>query len=233
MKQLAILLLISLAACSQQDAPAEDIAEVAEGIVDPEAQPVPPLARGRFAPRDECSTLEGAAAFRERIVQAIAARDTTAFVALAAEDIQLDFGGGSGTARLREQLDEPSGSLWDDLAQLQTLGCAANGQGGMTLPWIFEQDTGVADPGAAMLVIGEDVPLRQSAAADSPIAGAVSWDVIEVIGFQPEAPAQQVKLADGTTGYLPTERLRSLLDYRLVASSRNGRWSVTSLIAGD
>jgi hypothetical protein len=233
MKLLTILLLMSLAACSQQDAPAEEIAEVAENIVDAEPQPAPPLAKGRFAPRDECSTLEGAAAFRAQIAEAVAARDTAAFVALAADDIQLDFGGGSGTVQLREQLDDPSSSLWDGLAQLQALGCAANAQGGMTLPWIFEQDAGVADPGAAMLVTGEDVPLRERAALDSPARGAVSWEVIELIGFQPEAPSQHVKLPDGTTGYLPTTRLRSLLDYRLVASSRNGRWRVTSLIAGD
>ena len=61
----------------------------------------------------------------------------------------------------------------------------------------------------------------------------ISWDVVDIVSLEADEPFQQVRLADKTTGFVPTDKLRSLLDYRLVASSRNGRWSITSLIAGD
>ena len=229
---LVITLLLACAACSQQDAPVEEIAKAAEEIVDPGAAG-PRLAMGRYAPRDECADIEGAAAFRERLAAAVTARDTEALVALAASDIELDFGGGGGTAQLRALLEQSSGALWQDLAELMELGCAANEQGGITIPWFFEQDLSLADPATAVLVTGEDVPVRERADPEMRPSRTISWDVVDIVAFDPEAPLQQVSLADETVGYVPTDKLRSLLDYRLIASSRNGRWRITSLIAGD
>lgn len=230
---LAIALLLACAACSQQDAPAEEIAEAAEEIVDPTAAEPAPLAKGRYAPRDDCADIAGAADFRDRLASAVKARDADALVALAADDVELDFGGGGGTAQLRALLDEPSGGLWRELADLMELGCAANEQGGITLPWFFEQDLGLADPASAMLVTGEDVPVRQRGDLASPASRTLSWDLVDIVSLDPEKPLQQVTLADQTEGFIPTDKLRSLLGYRLIASSRNGKWSITSLIAGD
>src|SRR5688500_628335 len=129
----AIALLLACAACSQEDAPADEVAAAAEEIVDPAAQPSP-LARGKWAPRDDCAEIEGADRFRQRLAAAVEGRDADALVALAAEDIQLDFGGGEGTAELRARLDAPDYDLWDELDELMGLGCAANEQGGITIP---------------------------------------------------------------------------------------------------
>ena len=88
-------------------------------IVDPGPAEPAPMAKGRFAPRDECADVEGAAAFRDRLTTAIAARDDDALVALAASDVVLDFGGGGGTAHLRELLHQSGGALWDEVKQLK------------------------------------------------------------------------------------------------------------------
>ena len=37
----------------------------------------------------------------------------------------------------------------------------------------------------------------------------------------------------GFTIYVATDKLRSLIDYRLLASSRNDNWRIVSLVAGD
>src|SRR5688500_15712645 len=108
---LLLALLLTCAACSQEVAPAEELAEAAEEIVAPAAQPTP-LARGRFAPRDDCAGIEGADRFRERLAAAVEARDADALVALAADDINLDFGGGTGAAELRTRLEDDSRNLW-------------------------------------------------------------------------------------------------------------------------
>src|SRR5688500_17445041 len=125
---LAIALLLTCAACSQEEAPADEVAEVAEEIVAPTPEPTP-LARGKWAPQDDCGTVEGANQFRERLAAAVDARDADALVALAADDINLDFGGGAGKAELRARLDDESRKLWGELDALMTLGCSANEQG--------------------------------------------------------------------------------------------------------
>ena len=229
---LALALLLTCAACSQDDAPADEVVAAAEEIVDPAPQPSP-LARGKWAPQDDCGTVEGADRFRDRLAAAIEARDADALVALAAEDVKLDFGGGAGRAELRARLDDEAGKLWEELDELMALGCSANDQGGVTIPWYFDQDMGVADPFMSMLVTGEDVPVYRSADRGAARVAAVSWDVVGIESLNPESEFQQVTLGEDETGFVATDKLRSLVDYRLIASSRNGRWRITSLVAGD
>ena len=229
---LALALLLTCAACNRADAPAEEIAKAAEEIVDPAPQPSP-LAAGEWAPRDTCAEVEGAEQFRARLAVAIEARDAAALAALAAEDVKLDFGGGAGKAELRSRLEDEELGLWDELDALMTLGCSANAQGGITIPWFFDQNMGERDPYFSMLIMGEDVPVLERADAASRRVGAVSWDLAEIASLNPESAFQQVELADGTVGYVASDKLRSLIDYRLVASSRNGRWRITSFVAGD
>lgn len=223
---------LACAACSQEDAPADEVAEAAEEIVAPTPAPTA-LANGQWAPQDTCDTVEGADLFRRQLATAVAARDADVLAALAADDVKLDFGGGAGRAELRRRLADESAGLWGELDVLLKLGCSANRQGGITIPWIFDQDLGRIDPASTMLVIGEDVPVLDAPNAESRQLGTVSWDTVKITALQPDEPYQRVELAEETPGFIATDKLRSLLDYRLIASSRNGRWRITSFVAGD
>ena len=228
---LAIALLLISASCKPQDAPAEAIAKAADKVVDP-VEAIP-LARGKYAPQDECGEVEGAGAFRDRFVDAVRARNTDALVTLAAADIKLGFDGADGAGELRRQLENPRGTLWDELRKLAALGCAADGEGGVTIPWIAAQDLGDADPFETLLVTGENVPVRETPDPAGRQVGSVSWDLVSVPDFKLDKPFQQVTLGDKSKGYIETGKLRTLTDYRLTASSRNGKWSITSLVAGE
>lgn len=228
----ALALLTMTAACRQDEAPAEAIEQTAEQLIEPSTRPTA-LARGRFAPHDDCATINGAATFRANLADAVRQRDVRALSALAAEDIKLDFGGGAGVAELQRRLSDPQQDLWAELDAIMPLGCAENDQGGVTIPWIFEQDLGSRDPFSSMLVLGEGVPVLSAPAADARPIGEVSWDLVEITALQPGAAFQQIVLPDEQTGFIASDRLRSPVDYRLTASSRNGKWSIISLINGD
>jgi hypothetical protein len=151
---------------------------------------------------------------------------------LAADDVKLAFGGGTGRAELIRWLDDPDGKLWGELDALLALGCAENDQGGITLPWYFEQEIPL-DPYKAMIVIGEDVPLLLGPDPKSQQLAMTNWDAVELMdGLKTEQPYQHVKFGE-KEGYVETAKLRSVIAYRLSASSRNDRWRITSLVAGD
>ncbi|KHL26193.1 hypothetical protein PK98_06770 [Croceibacterium mercuriale] len=228
----ALALLAATAACRQDEAPAEAIEETAEKLMEPAAQPTA-LARGQFAPHDDCATVTGAAAFRSSLADAVRRRDAVALSGLAAQDIKLDFGGGGGVAQLQQRLADPEQALWTELEAMLPLGCAENEQGGVTIPWIADQDLGRRDPFSTMLVLGENVPVLAAPAGDAQRLGEVSWDLVRIAALRPGAPFQQIMLPDERTGFIASEALRSPVDYRLTASSRNGRWSITSLVSGD
>jgi hypothetical protein len=131
-------------------------------------------------------------------------------------------------------LGDPAYDLWDELATLVTLGCAKSEGGGITLPWYFAQDFGELDVLNAIIVMGEKVPLRETAEPAGKVLAPVSWDAVTLVGgFKPDAAFHRVKTRDGKVGFIAADKLRPLAGYRVIASSRDGKWSMTSLIAGD
>lgn len=86
----------------------------------------------------------------------------------------------------------------------------------------------------AMLVTGENIPLRESQDPTSKVLENISWDIVELSGgLMPDETAQKVHRIDGPVGYIDSGKLRSLIDYRLFASKREGKWTITALVAGD
>ena len=242
MKRISILALaITLAACSQQNAPSEALEKEADSLVEAAqgSEPSPAALAGPFAPRNECSELEGAEPFLAMLRGAVTARDAQAVANLAAEDVKLDFGGGAGRGELLSRLQTPDSPLWTALDQLMQLGCASNDQGGITLPWYFAQNDFPVDPMMGMIVTGENVPLRAEPEVAAREIMTLSWDAVEVV-MEPESvegwrhlrvPATDTR--EETIGWMQDASLRSYIDYRIIASSRNKTWRITSLIAGD
>ena len=121
-----------LAGCGSPEQPdAAQGGQAAKVVAAPAA-----MAKGRFAPRDECRQMPGAVDFREQLVEAVQVRNAAALAALADPAIKLDFGGGGGVETLKQRLNSGP-ELWQSLAQLMTLGCAKSGAGEMVMPWVF------------------------------------------------------------------------------------------------
>lgn len=191
-----------------------------------------------YAPRDECGDVAGADSFRMALATAVASRDAAMLLPLFAADVILDFGGGSGRDLLRERLDDPDYGLWDALEALQLLGCAKGGEGGMVMPWLWAQDLGEDDAFSVLYVIGRDVPVYRDATGPE-IIDHLSWDLVgwsahlEQAEEERDAMRAKVVLPGGATGYIARNKLRPLLDYRLLVEQIEGQWQITAFIAGD
>jgi hypothetical protein len=195
---------------------------------------VTPRQKGTYPPADECARLPGAEDFRAALARAVLAKDADAVAALALPTVRLGFGGDDGRERFRQRLANPDGKLMADLRELLKLGCAADAQGGLTMPWYFAQDMGDADSYAAMLVTGVDIPLLPVADAKSAAQDRLSWELVTLDGgLQPDKAFQRVTTAGGHKGYIATDRLRSLLALRVLAVRKDGEWRISAVVAGD
>ena len=247
MRYLGIAAILALAACGSglngeaepaavQSAPPEAVqqpqADPAMALLDQLAQP---QQKGKYAPRDDCAKVPGAAEFRRKLAQAVLANDAAGLAALASPDVKLGFGGDDGRERFLAVLKESKGELMAEIRKMLPLGCAVTENGSLlTMPWYFAQDMGDIDGYAATIVTGEDVPLYAAADAASPVKQRISWDLVMLDnGLYPERPFQEAKAPDGTVGYIATDKLRSLLDYRMLANREKGEWKITGILAGD
>lgn len=196
-----------------------------------------PLANrpGHYAPRDECTRLPGAVAFRTALAGAAKRRDAEALVALASPNIELDFGGGVGRDELRAQLRGANGrERWQALDRMLTMGCAVS-RGSMILPWFAAQEVGDFGPYDMLLVSGARVPLRAQPSATAAVLRRLTWQVTEIV--QPDdrqGPYRHVRIPDTRiTGYIAASRLSSPADYRLFVGRTGGKWRIEAFIAGD
>lgn len=196
---------------------------------------IPANPPGRYAPRDECARLPGAAAFRARLARVIARRDAAGLAAMSVPQVALDYGGGEGRALLRRRLAGREGAdLWRELGVMLTLGCSSS-QGNLTLPWFFNQELGDLDSFSVLLVTGANVPLLEVADSRARALGTLSWQLVQPVGDRPDGVkfVQVDVVGARRRGYVDVTRLRSPIDYRLIAERRRGVWQITAFIAGD
>ncbi|MGE3692640.1 MAG: hypothetical protein AB7F98_14805, partial [Novosphingobium sp.] len=124
--------------------------------------------------------------------------------------------------------------LWRELDELVTLGCA-NDKGSLVLPWFFNQDLGELDAYTVQLVTGANVPLLEVADSGARALGRLSWQLVQPTGdYREGARFVQVDVVGARRrGFVAASRLRSQIDYRLIAERQRGIWQITALIAGD
>ena len=197
----------------------------------------PAEARVRLPPVDECSTDASFVAFRTALNEAVDRRDRDALLALVADNIEVDFGGGAGRNHFAQtwELDRPADSrLWDELGQALRLGCVRDPEGGYFIsPSFSAEELENADPFETALAIRPGTEFLAAIAHTGGVVALLDWDVVTVPDWDFEAPWQRVVLGDGHTGYVRTQDLRSLLDYRAFFGRVNGEWRLVTFIAGD
>ena len=192
----------------------------------------------RLPPVDQCAADPSFVAFRNDLLAAIARRDRDFVLAAITDDIEVDFGGGAGRQDFFStwELYRPATSgLWDELGRALSLGCAHDGRSGnYYAPSMFLADEEVfEDPFTAAVAIRPGAELRSGPDAASPVVATLDWDVLTVPEWDPDSGWQRVTLADGRSGYLRAEDLRSPIDYRAAFQRIGGRWRMTAFIAGD
>lgn len=241
----ALLALALLAGCSESSAPsaspsasaaASDAPQPAPASSAASAAPEPSLPLFKAAshpPRDDCAGLPGWGEFRAKLEQVVANRDADGLGALTDPAIELDFGGGQGIKEMQRRLGDKDYRLWDQITAMLPLGCAVH-DGAATLPWIYARAPDDADPYTGMLVLGAAVPAYEKPDAAGPAFAALNWPIVNVPDYSgPEQAFTKVTLPGGKTAYVESAKLRSLIDYRLIAERKKQGWRITALIAGD
>lgn len=222
--------ILALGACGGSDTP-DGAAEATAFPAQPEQPETPP--QGRFAPRNECIEQPGAKPFFVALEQAVRDRNADELLAITHAGVRLDLGGGGGLTTFRERLEASDSELWSQLDDILALGCAMGEGGNMVLPWYFAQDLDVEDPFSAMMVTAADVPLRSGPDPTSLAIGRVSWDTVTLLDGAQRGELVRVRTRAGEEGYVDTDNLRSLVDYRLFVAPKEGEWRIASFVSGD
>jgi len=217
--------------------PSEVASEAPEASTAAEASAAPQepaIKTASYPPRDDCTKQAGWRDFRAKLGLAVARRDADALAALTAPEVQLDYGGGHGIDTMRKRLTDKDYRLWDKLTAILPLGCGF--QGGLAaMPWVFWNTPEKLDPYQGMWVTGMGVPLLETASPTAKPLAPLDWALVEAAPHMEANPKflKVTELASKTTGYVDAKRVRSVIDYRMIAEPKDGGWRITAVIAGD
>jgi hypothetical protein len=190
------------------------------------------LAGPKLMPVDEAPNDPSLVAFRNELLDAVRRRDVDAIVALSDPKIGTSAGEGKpgGVARLRLLLRHDE--VMEDLERLLTQGGKFRRNGEFMAPYvsIAWPHSHAAFPFLA--VTGENIPLRDFPEVNAPVLATLSYDIVE--RKEKKGEWQQVKTADGHTGWVEASAVRSaILDFRAAFKKIDGRWKMTALVSGD
>lgn len=184
---------------------------------------------------DECGSTSSFVEYRKHLVQAVSNKDVAGLQALVAPGVMVSFGGQEGWPAFVHEwgLDQPHQStLWTELAQILALGCS-DYEGMKFMPVNF------ADFGEKDASIPPYWAVREGAAFHSQPRDTASVVMLldhhllyELDGVAPEAWLH-ARLSDGRTGYVERSAVRNAIDYRATFELRDGKWLMTSFLAGD
>jgi hypothetical protein len=175
---------------------------------------------------------------RQQVQKSVDKRDLEGLMSLMSEDVRVTFGGQSGPERFSDfwtASDQDQELLWSKLASALRLGCAQamDGEGNpyRAIPAMF-----VTGDGLDGFSTWASLPGAVLRAKPDPKAAAKmrlpSWTVLSEVEHDGGSWIQ-VRTPKGRSGYVSTEEVRSLLDYRLIFGRRDGQWRITAFIAGD
>ncbi len=207
-------------------------------------------AEHKALPVDEAVSDASLLAFRNGLLQAIGRRDVEYVVKSATSDIHLSFGGHAGrndfrnfldisnrdylTAELQRQAETNVEKYWNALEQVLRLGGQFKTPDVFEAPytWTFKLSDG-SDPFSTYFVIKKDALLRDQPSKTGTIVHNLSYDIVTKVAGKQEAGFMQVKLASGQQGFVLVDNLRSRVDYRAIMGRVDGKWYITTFIAGD
>jgi hypothetical protein len=198
---------------------------------------VTPVAPKQFRPKDECMHLDGYFAFRQSFEDIVKKRNSAGLQALIAPNIVWNLGGEPDTKsafsanwKLAKGAASP---IWQEFDKILPLGCGTQ-EKGIAFPYIFTVDIGdVSGTFEEVLITGEDVNLRASGSTNAASKGKLSWEIVKVKDGIVVGGWTPVTTADGKTGFIKSNYLRSPIDYRAGFEKQGGKWVMNFFIAGD
>ncbi|MEL6617205.1 MAG: SH3 domain-containing protein [Bacteroidota bacterium] len=194
-------------------------------------------------PVDEGAQDASFVAFRSRLLAAAAARDTAAVLNAFSPEATISFGAtATGPAGVREVwFDNQHGGdedLWTALVRTVSMGSIVE-SGVVTTPYVFLGIPQGLEPFEHVVIVGEQVRIRNAPSLSSGVLTSVTHSVIPT-AYQDASPTEAdgyvwipVRLENGERGWVAEDFVWSPVGLRAGFEKQGSTWKILYFVAGD
>lgn len=200
----------------------------------------------RILPVDEGKADTSFKLFREKLIEAVEKRDVKYVVGILDPAVVNSFGGNGGIEEFKKmwKTNSPKSELWDELLIVLTSGGSFFKEETNRLfcaPYSFKQFPEDLDAFEYQLIFDHNVNLRARPDLKAETVAHLSYNVVKVDYESSIADKNKegryvwlkVETLGGKKGFVSAKFVRSAIDYRACFEKKNGKWKMTSFVAGD
>jgi len=207
--------------------------------------PITPAYADKLYPVDEGAKDPNFKNFREQLRSAIKRRDAKFILNRLDPNIAVGFGVCSNGIKCFKELwqpEKPNSKLWNTLSEVIELGGSFNNVQGKKLfcaPYVSSkfpsQVEGQKIQGVPeySVILGKNVNVRSRPSLNAPVVATLSYDIVKISFDENSGNDNWVKILTPKPGYVSRQFIRHPNDYNACFKILNGRWVMTSFIAGD
>ena len=165
-------------------------------------------------------------------------RDTAFLYSILALDIKNSFGGDDSVSGFRRiwRMESPDSSrIWGALTRILTLGGRMRGET-FVAPYVYAAWPDDVDAFDYVAVTSDNVPAHASADSSSAMVARLAYSILRLEEWPDRDDARslaRVRLPDGRAVWVRSGQIYSPVGWRAFLEKRNGRWTMTLLVAGD
>jgi hypothetical protein len=195
----------------------------------------------KIMPIDEAYRDASLLAFRNDLLAAVERRDAAFLYEVISPTIGVGFGSEPNTREefVKEwNVTAQDSKVWDVLAQVLQNGGAFvefSGRSQFVAPYTFGVWPRDVDSFEYCAVMSPDISMYSQPVVGSTLVEVLSYDVVKLDTgtCTQDQEWSKVSTGSGIRGFVQTKYLRSPIDYRAAFEKVDGRWVMTSLVAGD
>lgn len=204
---------------------------------------------GKLHPVDEGQLSPDFLRFRQELLAALDRQDVQFIQQAIAPRIQIGFGADNGAAEFVKhwKLDTApkQSELWQILRKVLLLGGTFDrrNKDAFSAPYLSATWPEKIEPFDYVVITGEDVRVRREPGTSGVAIAALSYDIVKLAAPHQAEKSEQINgetwpwikifLPDNSQGYVYGKYVHGPVDYRAYFERKNGRWQITSFLAGD
>lgn len=187
----------------------------------------------RLEPRDTTASAPGYGEFRQKLLRAVARRDSRFVESIVDRDVRFSFGIANGRSAFLKnfRLRNPRSEFWGEMERILRMAGAYDAPTRTVWqPYFFHKWPGTLDAFTHAVATGRGIPVRRSPSASSPIVATLDYDVVAISG---RGSWMKVKTPAGVVGYVQEASLYCPVWRRAAFQQVRGAWRLTVFVQGD